>query len=302
MTQQKNIPEVSIDEALELYLSIACPNGLPEGAEKDRILDMMREKISKDRPEWAEASKTTEQEEIKEKENRYSAIKANVIKKAAESEIPEDPEERYLYNRKLEAKENSRQKRAEEKSDSREKKLRNKVIQDKKEQDDEVVKRAALIKKVILDRAASRMAPSYEKTGALNNEKPSFTEAKNRVEAINFSGDVGLEEGISFNDTGYRTETPERQKTTSTDENNSVDTKKWFSDFKSLSMDERLESVKAYNKQRRSLLKTREELMWTNRSEIDKSNSFSLEDNERNVDSGLSIEDNKKSVKGFCLE
>ena len=42
-----NVPNVSIDEALGLFLTLACPDGIPAGEEGEKIVQTLREKIAK---------------------------------------------------------------------------------------------------------------------------------------------------------------------------------------------------------------------------------------------------------------
>ncbi len=56
-------PDVSIDEALRLFLSIAYPQGLPEGADEEQLMNLLRDKVALDRPEWGRASGHAPEEE-----------------------------------------------------------------------------------------------------------------------------------------------------------------------------------------------------------------------------------------------
>jgi len=106
-------PPVSIDEAIELFLAIAFPGGVPEGADREALVAKLRERIAADRPEWAAASAPSPAAAPPSPAAGYAQIKAAAIERARQAEIPSDPEERYLEQRRQEARRN-RERREEE--------------------------------------------------------------------------------------------------------------------------------------------------------------------------------------------
>ncbi|MES1241368.1 MAG: hypothetical protein ABUT39_07100 [Acidobacteriota bacterium] len=65
-----SIPAVPVDEALELFLALAFPNGLPEGIDRAALVEQMRTRIAGDRPEWAAASHGDPHEQYLEERRR----------------------------------------------------------------------------------------------------------------------------------------------------------------------------------------------------------------------------------------
>ncbi|HET9225975.1 MAG TPA: hypothetical protein VFR31_04870 [Thermoanaerobaculia bacterium] len=82
-----DVPEIPVDEALALFLALAFPNGLPEGIDRAQLVEQMLARIAEDRPEWAQ--------------------------QAQQPDIPSDPHERYLEERRREADEHREQRREE---------------------------------------------------------------------------------------------------------------------------------------------------------------------------------------------
>lgn len=117
-------PDVSIDEALEMFLTLTYPGGVPEEVDKEQLLNMLRDKIAEDRPDWAEKSEASKpaQKPVMDGEN-YSKIKQAIIEQSNRPEIPEDPEERYLYERKQEALANLNKKLIQEREEAKRQEL-----------------------------------------------------------------------------------------------------------------------------------------------------------------------------------
>ena len=146
----KKPPFVSIDEALDLYLSMLHPGGLPEGEEKEKIVVAIREKIISERPEWAESS-GIKQEQPPPK--NYAELKGQIVQEAQKEELPEDPEERYHYERRKEAKENREKKLAEENAAESDAEIRKRLTEKNREENRETIERALLIRKALEKRA-----------------------------------------------------------------------------------------------------------------------------------------------------
>ncbi len=296
-----NVPEISIDEALQLYLSMAFPQGLPEGEEGELILKTIKEKIASERPEWAKASGWQSDQE--EDTSSYSQIKQQAVEDASREELPEDPEERYLHLRREEARENSEQKR-EEKLEEEEKSSQRKALIDKKSSDDEaLLKRAALIKKVLLERAKQRMAPDFSDHKVTTSSKSSLAQQHNTTvnhKVVNLNKpavpSLAVEPEIAQK---------AESKAFSTDDvpkpNRKPDAKEWFKDFKSLSVDDRMESIKAYNQKKREMLESKHDLMWDRRS-AGKKNGLSFDDDQFDMNDGLSFKSDQSPTFGLKLE
>lgn len=300
--KNNSVPEVSIDEALELYLSIACPNGLPEGEEKDKILSLMKDKIAKDRPEWTKFSENTSRQIDEETPNRYAEIKAQIVEQANREDIPEDSEERYLYNRRKEAKQNSNKKNNDEKETQQKDSLRNGLIERKKSNNEETLKRAALIKKAILEKSGQRLSPQFESLSPVNNDRPELK--NNQRPATGFSDTAVLNTAKDYKTLQHQKDSFDYDKYTDDEHQteDKPDADKWFNDFKTLSMDDRAESIKEFNMRKRGMLQTREDVMWSRRPSPKSDYGFSLDDDGFDMDTGLSFESDKKSSKGFRVE
>lgn len=114
-------PAVSIDEALELFLLVSFPQGLPEGVDREELLQRLRAQVAADRPEWAAASEASAPPPADPPApppaaaapGAYAALKDEIVRKAQLPDIPSDPEERYFHERAEEARRN-REQRAEE--------------------------------------------------------------------------------------------------------------------------------------------------------------------------------------------
>jgi hypothetical protein len=290
----QSVPDVSIDKALELYLSIAM-NGMKDGEEKDKLLAIMQEKIAKDRPEWAKRYANENQSVSEAPPDRYAAVKAQIVAKANAEEIPQDPEEKYLYLRRREAKENSLRKKETEKEVLRDEALRVRLIDQKQMQDEEVLKRAALIKKAILEKAKQRLSPQFETQSTMTNTASAVDATQQKV--------IGFSEPIKTVNQNTLDELPSvKERLTNEKAFNHVkpDSQEWFKNFKSLSMEDRSASIKEYNIRKREMLQTREELLHSKNSQK-KDEGFSL-DYDSSHNTGLSFEADKKKGMKLNLE
>lgn len=104
-----DVPEIPVDEALELFLALTFPNGFPEGVDRDQLIAQMRARIARDRPEWAAASNAVPPPPPAS----YSEVKAAAVEKAQQPDLPSDPQERYLEERRREADEHREQRQEE---------------------------------------------------------------------------------------------------------------------------------------------------------------------------------------------
>lgn len=125
------MPGVSIEEALNLFLSITYPRGIPEGVDQETLLRQLFEKVAADRPEWAAATAQARQPEaplhsglLPSLEQSYMQMKADAIRKAQQGEVPDNPEERYFYEREEEARRN----REDRREDGRESRLQQDLL------------------------------------------------------------------------------------------------------------------------------------------------------------------------------
>ncbi len=295
------VPEISIDEALKLYISMAFPQGLPEGEEGEKILGAIRKKIVADRPEWAKASGLTGDEDQAGDEPRsYSEIKQKAVEESAREILPEDPEERYLYLRKKEALENSEQKRREQEEALAEDLSRKKVVDRKNEEDQELIQRARLIKKIILERANQKLTPKFEERKVVKSPKPTISfsgQVKN-------SGDEIKHQVLTFQDQEIDPEaysndgdSPEFSK-----KKQALDAQEWFKDFKSLSIDDRIRSLQDFNERKREMLQTKEDLMYTEHRPSAGSGDMKLEDDDFNMGYGLGFKKDEDSDTHLKLE
>jgi hypothetical protein len=97
------VPAIPVDEALELFLALTFPHGLPEGVDRARLVEQMRAKVAGDRPEWAAASQAAAPPAPAAPAASYSEVKAAAVEKALQPDLPSDPQERYLEERRREA-------------------------------------------------------------------------------------------------------------------------------------------------------------------------------------------------------
>ena len=302
MAKDNKVPEISIDEALELYISIAFPQGLPEGEQGQEILRVLKKKIAQDRPEWAKASGLADEEALVDDDPRnYAEIKKKAIEEARKEDLPEDSEERYLYLRRQEAIENSQRRKEEQRESQKEESIRKKVIKKKNTDDQELHRRASLIKKVLLEKARQKMAPQLES----KKIKPQFSEERDdktgKARKPFYHAQIAFSETITPG-----TDTPNGPKVETLDHDSishdpepikeKPDAKEWFRDFKSLSMEDRVESIKAYNLKKREMMDTKQDLVWDRTSSKKHEDGLSMEVDEFSFDQGMSLDSNSSST------
>lgn len=289
----QKIPDISIEEALDLYLSIAFPQGLPEGSEGDKIREALKKKIIKDRPEWAKASGEDNQQEHSETTN-YSQIKQERIDQSRLEDIPEDPEEKYLYLRRKEAIENREKKQEEEHENQRKDKVRKTLIEQKQAEDESTIKRAALIKKVILGKVKERMIPGFGESQTNENVL--------QTDTTNLS--IPQSKPVSFSDSEQYSKQSNHSEQLTNQRPEKPNPNEWFKGFKSLSMEDRVKSVHEYNMKKREALHTKEELVRPKTKT--KKTGFSLEekvdrDSHLNFSNELSFGSSKDKNQDFKL-
>ena len=131
-------PDVSIDEALNLFFALTYPKGPPEGIDREALLETLRAKIAADRPEWAATQEERSQRNgaspapaAEPGAESYSQLKAKLGEQARREEIPEDSEERFFYHRHQEARENRERQRAEAREEQVREDLRKRLIADR---------------------------------------------------------------------------------------------------------------------------------------------------------------------------
>lgn len=287
--ESHKVPEISIDEALKLYLSMAFPQGLPEGEEGERIINTIKAKIASERPEWARASGW--QSEKDGDTSSYSQLKQKVVEEASKEELPEDPEERYLHLRRKEAAENSELRREEKREEEEKSNFRKALIEKKSSDDEELKKRAALIKKVLLERASKMMVPDFSEHKLSASIKPSFSQT-NDV-SINHEL-VKLEKPAKPSNDAFSDISPDVDDFTfntgdATRPARKPDAKEWFKDFKSLSVEDRMESIIAYNQKKRDMLENKQDLMWDRRASTNSVDELRFDDDHLDMNYGLSF-------------
>jgi len=132
------VPAVSVDEALELFLALTFPNGLPEGIDREGLVEQMRARIAGDRPQWAAAGQDAAPPAAADPAASYSEVKAAAARKALEPDLPSDPQERYLEERRREAEEHRVQRQEEARADKARAELLHRLLAGKREADSPV--------------------------------------------------------------------------------------------------------------------------------------------------------------------
>ncbi|MEQ9403958.1 MAG: hypothetical protein RIM99_10250 [Cyclobacteriaceae bacterium] len=185
-------PSISIEEALKLYLATAVPGGLPDEIDPELLLERLRIYIASERPDWANSFPASQisGEEIRKS---YSKIKQEIIEKALREEIPEDPEEQYLYERRKEALRNLSEKKAEEREEDNRNHQVKKLINKKSEakiQNVEEIKNALQAK---LREAFHLQQKSKAKLKLPPQKLPKQENQSNKDKGLNLSDDIKTE-------------------------------------------------------------------------------------------------------------
>ncbi len=143
-------PSISIDDALQLFLQLVGAGGLPDGPEKDALLEHMRARVAADRPQWAEASAPPPAPASPlEAKSEYAQTKAAIVAAAQASEIPIDPMERAMWEERQQARRNAEQRRADASEAEARERLRRRAIDEQHELDEVTLERALRIRRVL---------------------------------------------------------------------------------------------------------------------------------------------------------
>ncbi len=181
--QEKETPSISIEEALRLYLSAAVPNGLPEDIDTDLLFSRLKAYIAKDRPEWAGKFEAGSGLSSKEIQKSYSRIKQEIIEKAMKEEVPEDTEERYLYERRKEARQNSQAKKEESRISEKQDKLVKDLVQRKKEEEKEKQQKIEFIKNELKKKLSQAFKNNFPGISNLEHQKQNLGRPENKIES-----------------------------------------------------------------------------------------------------------------------
>jgi hypothetical protein len=253
---KQKTPDISIDDALNLFLAVTYPNGIPEGVDKEQLMEALRQKISKDRPQWAKADEErTPPSSSSPPGQSYSQVKEEIICKAQQEEVPRDPEERYLYERRKEARQNREQKKAEEKEDKIQEDMRKRLIAQKKGTHDQTLERALQIRQVLEQRVHQVLQIQPHST----NEKPSNININMQPANIAVTGLTPLKNqptpAIPVDNLAPALESKTGKQ----------GAREFLNSIKDLDPDEKVRSFQEFNRVRRSKLKSREELLSSRR-------------------------------------
>jgi len=257
MHNHNETPEIPIDEALELFVAVAYPQGIPEDVDKEELFRTLREKIAKDRPDWAEKSNdTTKNEAPPSPTGNYKEIKEAIISKSNESEVPEDPEERYLYERKQKVLKNMEAKKAEEEENANKEALRKKIIEKNKDEkvDEDFLNKTLRIKEELQKKLALLQSPVAFDPDKKEQNKPEFSETDIPLPDNSFSIDnkeLPIAPQAEFSN-GLPLEQELEPKA------NEVG---FIKSIENLDRDERVKAMVEYNKTRRATMQTKESVL-----------------------------------------
>lgn len=259
MDRNKNneTPEVSIDEALELFIAITYPQGIPEDVDRDELFRTLKAKIAQDRPEWAAKNNDTNKKTAPPSATgNYSEIKEAIIAKSNEPEVPEDPEERYLYERKQKALKNLAAKKSEEKENAHREALRKKIIEKNRSKivDEDFLNKTLQIKLELQKKLASIQKEPALHTEEKKIDKPEFSEAQNKASEVSFS-DNDIKPSTSLI-SEFSNELPFDDGL-----NNKENSIGFIKDIEKLDRSERIKAMQEFNKARRTSMKTKEAVL-----------------------------------------
>lgn len=281
-------PDVSIDEALRLFLGVAYPNGLPEGVDPEQLLETLRKKVAAERPEWAAAGPA--QEPSPSAAPAYSQVKAEIAERARQEEVPEDPEDRYLYERAKEARRNREERRAEERDGQTREALRQRLLTKKKDADEATLERALRIRQMLEERvkgilkARARETPRPERLTTGAPARPELARP-----ALEAPGSLELEGAGAIALPAFSA--PPAPKPAPPPP--SKPARELFEDLRHLEPDEKIESLRRFNQARRERLRPRREVLSPRRPERPsrRRESLSVESGTRERPMGLEFED-----------
>lgn len=271
---KKPVPGVAIDEALELFLAAACPQGLPEGEERERLLAALREKVAADRPDWAAACPAPESDAEAASEGApppgYSQIKAEIAEQAREEAIPSDPEERFFYLRDQEAQAERERRKEEEREEQAREELRQKALARNEGVDKATMERALAIRQVLEERVRQlRLQPSDRpqrpltpgSPGPLELGRPATGGGHDLELAATSSEDAAGERGIGLDHGPV-----ERTRREEQDREPALDLRD--PDRDGLDRDAKIETLRRFHEGRRERLRSREEVLESRRPEL----------------------------------
>lgn len=151
MAEGEPVPGISIEEALDRFLMLLHPGGLPAGHDREDLLRRLREVIARDRPAWAE-SYAPDREEPAAEPATYAERKARLVAAARREDVPDDPEERFFYERAKEAAAARELRRAEERDDRIREDLQRRLAAEHGEADPATIERVLRIRRQIEER------------------------------------------------------------------------------------------------------------------------------------------------------
>lgn len=285
-------PDLSIDEALRLYLAMSYPNGLPEGVDPEQFLEEMRQKVAAGRPEWAAADAAREPSpstaaEPSTTETPYSQLKAQIAEQARREQVPEDPEERYLYERAKEARRNREERQAEEREEQAREELRQRLLAKKKDADEATVERAMRLRRVLEERVQRILEARTRKTepGPLTTgapERPALSGPA--FEPAGGLDLAGTEEVAPPTFSASPASEPPARPMDLTGES--------FEDLSRLEPEEKIEVLRQFNQERRNRLPLRREVLSPRRPKRPRRReALSLETGKPERSRGLELEE-----------
>jgi len=253
----KETPEVSIDQALELFIAITYPQGIPENIDKEELFRTLKAKIAKDRPEWAAKNAETEnKQETPPPQGNYNEIKAAIISKSNQPDVPEDSEERYLYERKQKALVNLEAKKTEEAENAYSEELRKQIIEKNKggEVDEDFLRKTVKIKLELQKKLGLLQSPVGFQDDKKNTSKPQFSSTENKAGKISFT--ESRKETQTSLDAEFSNELPLEDgmeiKTGGLD---------FIKSIEKLDRNDRIDAMREFNKSRRALMQTKEAVL-----------------------------------------
>ncbi len=267
------VPAIPVDEALELFLALTFPNGLPEGVDRARLVEQMRARVAGDRPEWAAASQAAAPPAPVAPAASYSEVKAAVAQKALQPDLPSDPQERYLEDRRREADEH----RAQRREEARVEEARSEIL------------RRLLARKAEIDTAASEPPPQIQ-------PEPRWTVAPSPAprepQALTLEVEPALQLGAPVAGTLARPEIGSRPAATAPAAL-PMDGPGLARALRELTPDEQLAVLRGFGESRRALLKRREDLLADRRlsRNVDRSEPLGFSARLKKDEEGLSLED-----------
>jgi hypothetical protein len=276
-TNQHQPPGISIDDALNLFLAVTYPNGIPEGVDKGQLMDTLRQKIAKDRPQWAKDGQTQNPPASQD----YAKVKEQIVQRAQQEDIPGDPEERYLYERRKEAIQNRETKKEEEREHQIREDLRKRLIDHKNEEDKDTLEKALRIRKALEQRLCQSLQTQ--------TQAPPGKEDKSKLNLGMQAPNVALTAQPISQPFTFEPQ-PGKEKQAARD---------FFNQIKDLSPEDKVRSFREFNLARRHNLKNRDELLSSRKPSpySKRKDAFSIDDppeDKETRESSLSMDFSKK--------